>query len=490
MPTKLDVIKKQLSLIENEMLTVEEKKRAFLHQVHADHYHAAKNLIHYLVLRKEDRRLLQELLHENGLSSLASSESHVRRQLQAINERLGKTYPKSDMDVCSYVFGQLKMKEKSRLLFGSKTTAHIPSIMVTFDSDCAWDYELIKSLLENGMNVARINCAHDDEAIWDAMIQNLKKACTETGLECKIYMDLAGPKIRTKLLGRGKNKGKVKVKEGHLIWLAEDDKPYNKKEVVISPTERGIISCLKTGDRVFIDDGIICGIVEKTKKHKASIRIEKIFSKKKLIKEKKGINFPDTKLEITSLTAFDKSCLPFICEHADLIGYSFVKTPEDMERLRDAMKAISSKHPHIIIKIETLLSVENLPSLLLEGMKDAAMGVMIARGDLAVEIGFERMGEIQDEILWICEAAHVPVIWATQVLENLHKSGMATRSEITDAGHAAMAECIMINKGKHTIEVMNSLKDIIQRASSHRIKKRFTFRPLQIAKRYFGQDIP
>jgi pyruvate kinase len=225
--------------------------------------------------------------------------------------------------------------------------------------------------------------------------------------------------------------------------------------------------------------------VEKIKKNKAGIRIIRIYSKKQRIKAEKGINFPDTKLQIPSLTEFDKRCLPFICEHADLLGYSFVKTPADMVQLRSAIEGTGDKRPHIIIKIETLSSVENLPSLLLEGMKDAAFGVMIARGDLAVEIGFERMGEIQDEILWICEAAHIPVIWATQVLENLHKSGMATRSEITDAGHAAMAECIAINKGKHTIEVMNSLKDIIQRASSHRIKKRFTFRPLKIASRYF-----
>ncbi|MBK9334453.1 MAG: pyruvate kinase, partial [Ignavibacteria bacterium] len=87
----------------------------------------------------------------------------------------------------------------------------------------------------------------------------------------------------------------------------------------------------------------------------------------------------------------------------------------------------------IILKIETTEAVNNLPSLLIQGMKDKYFGVMIARGDLAVEIGFERMSEIQEEILWICEAAHIPVIWATQVLDSLNKSGIATRSEVTDA---------------------------------------------------------
>ena len=120
------------------------------------------------------------------------------------------------------------------------------------------------------------------------------------------------------------------------------------------------------------------------------------------------------------------------------------------------------------------------------GMQQKTFGVMIARGDLAVEIGFERMSEIQEEILWICEAAHVPVIWATQVLETLNKFGMATRSEITDATHAAMAECIMINKGEHTIKVIETLNDILQRTGGHHIKKRFTFRSLSIAKRYIN----
>ena len=109
---------------------------------------------------------------------------------------------------------------------------------------------------------------------------------------------------------------------------------------------------------------------------------------------------------------------------------------------------------------------------------------MIARGDLAVEIGYQRLTEIQEEILWISEAAHVPVIWATQVLETLNKTGLATRAEITDASYSGFAECVMINKGEHTIEVIETLKDILFRGGGHHIKKRYTFRPLHIAKDY------
>ena len=122
-------------------------------------------------------------------------------------------------------------------------------------------------------------------------------------------------------------------------------------------------------------------------------------------------------------------------------------------------------------------------------MKDQFFGVMIARGDLAVEIGIERLSEIQDEILWICEAAQAPAIWATQVLESLNKSGFATRSEGTDAARSVMAECVMINKGTHLIEVIESLRDILERSGGHRIKKRYLFRPLHIAQNFVNGSL-
>jgi pyruvate kinase len=482
-------IQQQLSELEKKMLLEIKKREQQFKNAHPQQLAAAKNLVQYLVLRSEDIRALQDTLHACGLSSMASSESHVHSQLQAILERLGKRYSKEQLDSCTYEYNQLHMAEKSKILFGEKRDANIPFIMVTFDASFADNYALIKNLLQNGMNVARINCAHDDEATWSRMIQHLKRACRYTGLSCKIYMDLAGPKIRTKLLGKGKGKGKVKVKEGEIIWLSEDDKGFKEEVIVINPNEPGIINMLKKGERVYIDDGMIKGFIEVVGKNRAAMRIVRISSAKQQIKEGKGINFPDSDIAISSLTEFDKACLPFVCEHADMVGYSFVRYPSDLLGLQAALKKISVKPPHIIIKIETTEAVKNLPQLLLCGMHQKAFGVMIARGDLAVEIGFERMGEIQEEILWICEAAHVPVVWATQVLETLNKSGMATRSEITDATHAAMAECVMINKGDHTIEVIETLRDILQRTGGHHIKKRFTFRPLSIAQSYINNDL-
>ncbi len=396
-------------------------------------------------------------------------------------------YLPTEWDPCTYDFGMREIAQKSKILFGEKKDAVIPHIMVTFDSSFAKNYILIKELLQNGMNVARINCAHDDEEIWLMMIHNLERACEHTGLKCKIYMDLAGPKIRTSLLRKGNKKGKVKIKEGELVWLADEAKGFDDDDIVISPNEKGIIPMLKKGERVYIDDGMIKGVIETVKKGAVALRIIRISSAKSLIKAEKGINFPDSEISIAPLTDFDKECLPFISKHADVVGYSFVRNPSDLANLQDALKNLSTQPPHIVLKIETPESVRNLPDLLIQGMQQEAFGVMIARGDLAVEIGFERMGEIQDEILWICEAAHVPVVWATQVLETLNKTGVATRSEITDAAHAGMAECVMINKGDHTVKVIAALHDILHRIGGHHIKKRFTFRPLSIAERFINE---
>jgi pyruvate kinase len=109
---------------------------------------------------------------------------------------------------------------------------------------------------------------------------------------------------------------------------------------------------------------------------------------------------------------------------------------------------------------------------------------MIARGDLAVECGYERLAEVQEEILWICEAAHLPVVWATQVLENLARTGRPSRAEVTDAAMGVRAECVMLNKGPHVVEAVRALDDILKRMQAHQSKKRTLLRPLHVAEQF------
>ncbi|MEP7321918.1 MAG: pyruvate kinase [Saprospiraceae bacterium] len=479
----LENLRNSLELLENKLQLANNVYQSDLKNIHRNQLASAKNLISYLSLRNDDIRDLQEQLHIFGLSSLASSESHIHRQLQELQMRLGRQYLKKELNPITYDFGKRKLNDRSRKLFGSKNSTSIPHLMVTFDTSFAEDHHLIERLLKSGMNVCRINCAHDDETVWLKMIANIKRAEASTGITSKIYMDLAGPKIRTVLLGKGSKNNKTPVKENQVIHLAEKLKGFKKYETVIGCTLPGIIEQLNCGERVFFDDGLIEAEVIKKENDSIALIVKRISSKKLFIKGGKGINFPDSKIDVPALTDYDISCLAFICSHADLVGYSFVNTVNDIVVLQNLLKRHKNA-PYIILKIETPNAVRNLPQLLLQGMHNDIIGLMIARGDLAIEIGFERMSEIQEEILWICEAAHLPVVWATQVLENLNKTGIATRSEVTDAAHSAMAECVMINKGDHIMEVIDMLKNILNRIGGHHVKKRYTFRPLGIATRF------
>ncbi|HUJ74194.1 MAG TPA: pyruvate kinase, partial [bacterium] len=195
----------------------------------------------------------------------------------------------------------------------------------------------------------------------------------------------------------------------------------------------------------------------------------------------KGINLPDSALHLTALTSKDLADLADIVHMADVVGYSFVRRPEDVHQLQGQLRRLGRGDMPILLKIENRQAFEELPSLLLALMRSPVAGVMIARGDLAIEIGYERLAEVQEEILWICEAAHMPVVWATQVLETLAKQGVPSRAEITDAAMGVRAECVMLNKGPYILEAIRALDNILVRMQEHHNKKREMLRRLKLA---------
>lgn len=490
MDASLDHLRVSMERIYRNMKAAERHAAQNIAHVHPQQKRSAVNLIHYLALRREDLRALQDELHDAGLSSLASAESHALRQVQAVLQRLGKSFPAKQLSDCNFEVGKNLLQQRADALFGSKKLADIPNLMVTFDTRLAEDYGAVKAMLKAGMDIARINCAHDGPEVWGKMIAHIRKAAQATRRPCKIYFDLAGPKIRTKLLGKGRYKGRLKLKEQEIFYLADSGAPFDKKDKVVGCTLPDVVKDLRSGDRVLFDDGLIEAVVETPGAQIATLRIVRISAARPCLKPEKGINFPDSELSVRCLTDFDKSVLPFVQQHADLLGFSFVRSAADVAELQALLRQKPGKKLPIIVKIETIEAVQNLPALLFQGMAEPAFGVMIARGDLAVEIGFERLSEIQEEILWVCEAAHVPVIWATQVLETLNKKGIATRSEVTDAARAAQAECVMLNKGKYLLTVLSTLRDILQRSGGHHVKKRYVFRPLKIAERFLGRPMP
>jgi len=240
-----------------------------------------------------------------------------------------------------------------------------------------------------------------------------------------------------------------------------------------------VLQDLKAGQRVWFDDGKIGGIIRAVDDSEATIEITQAAIAGSKLRANKGINLPDSDLSIHSLTPKDLEDLQVIADHADIVGMSFVRTPAGVEALDARLAQLGRPDIGILLKIETRKAFDNLPFLVLAAMRRAAAGVMIARGDLAVECGFERMAEIQEEILWLCEAAHMPVVWATQVLENLAKKGLPSRAEITDAAMGERAECVMLNKGSHLLDALEALDNILQRMQGHQTKKSAMLRQLQ-----------
>jgi pyruvate kinase len=211
------------------------------------------------------------------------------------------------------------------------------------------------------------------------------------------------------------------------------------------------------------------------------LRVTQARPKGEKLRSGKGLNFPDTLLHLSPLTDQDRRDLDFVAAHADIVGYSFVQEAADIDLLQGELSARlgARRPPAIVAKIETRRAVQNLPELIVHAAGRQPFGVMIARGDLAVEIGYQRLAEIQEEILWVCEAAHVPVIWATQVLETFVRKGVSSRAEMTDAAMAERAECVMLNKGPYVAEAVTILDDDLTRMQDHQLKKTPQLRALR-----------
>ena len=240
----------------------------------------------------------------------------------------------------------------------------------------------------------------------------------------------------------------------------------------------GVFLSVKSGERILIDDGKIEGVIRSVGKTRMVVEITQAGEGGEKLLANKGINLPDSKLELNGLTAQDIKHLEFVLQHADMVGLSFVRNPDDIKLLQKHLQRLDAEKLGIVLKIETRAAFENLPELLFTLLHSPVVGVMIARGDLAVECGYERLAELQEEILWLAEAAHIPVIWATQVLEGLSKSGKPSRAEITDAAMGVRAECVMLNKGAHIIGAIQTLDDILHRMQSHQNKKNSLLRRL------------
>jgi len=598
----------QLWALRRSMLAREEAMQGALDKVLPEHRHSARNLIHYLSLRSVDLRMLQDQLAWLGLSSLGRAESHVLASLDKVLGLLHRLthqawQDKSAEEPLGRISSGALLIQNTQRLMGDAPKERAVRIMVTLPSEAATDVSVIRDLVAAGMDIARINCAHDGPDEWRAMAANVRKLAKKARREVKVLMDLGGPKIRTGAIapgpavlklkpgkddfghayrparlglqamgaqavlkgvdasigvwqewlsrlkvgasieltdargakrhflvtqcgsdgvvveclhtcyltpetvlhlvhpnGRKKHSslvchinpqaGALHLKVGDVIHLVreglehltESEEPHVDQLLAsarVPCTLPQVLAQVKVGERIWFDDGRIGGVIREISSQSVEVEITQAREGGERLVADKGINLPDSQLDLPALTEKDVIDLETVAQDADMVGLSFVQRPEDVALLQGHLNRLKRPDMGLILKIETLQGFENLPELMLAAMASPSNGIMIARGDLAVECGFERMAEVQEEILCCAEAAHMPVIWATQVLESMAKTGLPSRAEISDAGLGVRAECVMLNKGPYIVDAIRVLDDILQRMAGHQHKKRPLLRALR-----------
>lgn len=455
-----------------------------------DFRESARNLFAYLALRRRDIRSLQADLSSWGLSSLGRLESRTLFTLESVIRRLGNTIGK-DMDIeepesKQSTAGRNRLAQNTQLFFGDAPKERNTRIMVTMPTEASEDKALLRELIESGMNVARINAAHDNEDTWSAMIDNIHEVAEELDKKVKILIDIAGPKIRTDWVFTKFKKPKVKA--GDLVRMTKDyvNLPAldDDIKVTIGCSIPQIFEQLSIDDPILIDDGSIELEVKKIGESEALLLVKRVRGGSVRIKAEKGLNFPKTEFDIDVLTDEDRKAIHFAVEHADMIGCSFIRTTDDIEEIQAEIE--KSDRPlsdvPLTLKIETVQAMNNLPEVILKAGSRNPVSVMIARGDLAVESGYVRLAELQQEILWICEASDTPVIWGTEVMASMLDEGIPSRAEVTDAAEGSRSECVMLNKGSYMSDTVQMLNDILIKMEEHQYKKTPTLRSLNVAK--------
>ncbi len=610
-PDRLRQVLAEVEYLERETAAAVDARHAAIEAVPPERRISATNLVHYLAVRTQDLRPLQRQLRDLSLSSLGRLEGHVHDTLQGV--RLALLALLGELPAHDPAAAEppgLDGERAAGLLAGHATELLGPSpagrqtrVMVTLPADASTDPELLRTLLRAGMDVARVNLAHDDPAHWDAMVGHLRSAQKEVDRPCRLLVDLPGPKLRTGplepgpevlrvrperdtygvairpavvafrdpqaapgdlptgtpvapladallfaaevgddlivtdtrgrkrcfaitrvgggvclaaidrttylgtdcpvVLRRGITKlattrlgrlpalpSHIELQAGDILVVTRDQRPGRpvhegpdgRRECARVPcTLPEVFDDVRPDHRILFDDGKIAGIVLEHAGDELRVRITAVPPGGARLWAAKGINLPDTEISAPALGDADRERLQWAAQHADLVGMSFVQRPEDVLRLEAELDRLGRPDMGILLKIETALAFQRLPELLFAGLRSPPLGVMVARGDLAAEVGYARLAEVQEEILWLCEAAHVPVVWATQVLDSMARTGVPSRAEVTDAAMGVRTECVMLNKGPHIAATVQFLAGVLERMQEHHAKKSSQMRRLRIA---------
>ncbi|WP_158589638.1 MULTISPECIES: pyruvate kinase [Clostridia] len=573
---KRSLYSKEIINLYNKIITIQDSFPKIYPTLHQQF--SAENLLAFMELKNNIKQAMMHYLKEKGLH-LAYIDYIIKGLFNTCqnlnNGRLTLSTPSTEL------YTQAIRRKHSTFHTNQNLS---PEIMVTLDISLISAPTVIREFLLNGMTIARINCAYGDQNDWLNLIKTVRQverdlACSGINLpKCKIYMDLAGPKIRVGPIQKITYPFKIKIKKdrfgrplhvkkgllqhskipddertesydfilpihvdkgelpcrigeplqfldaqqkkrsfkivgikkyGYVVIIEETSyvlegskithSPSKKKcfvgeleksvadiyvkkgdqlKINLLPGSQGIpastnqqaeiaishptvFSNVTYGDNIYIDDGKIHGIV--TEIYETYIIMDVLAPKEsRKINENKGVNLPDATIRLPSLTPKDLQDLEFVQSHADMVGLSFVHYPEDLKKLRLLIPEEKKASLTIVAKIETKAAVNHFSNILLEGLHFPKFAVMLARGDLAIEVGFEKLSLIQQEMLSMCQAAHVPIILATQVLDSLAKKGFHSRAELADIILGSSFDCIMLNKGSYVAEAVDFLNETLR----------------------------
>ena len=319
--------------------------------------------------------------------------------------------------------------------------------------------EVLEQMIRAGMNVVRLNFSHGDFSGHKEKIENIRAASRATGRRVAIMADLPGPKIRIGQL----DPEPIELNPGDYFTLTPEEIVGNAERVSMSFSN--LPQAVKPGDRLFLNDGFIQINVVNVKGNDVQCRVDVGGE----LRSRKGLNLPGIDLGISAFTDHDYNCLKFALEQGvDAVSQSFVESGEDIRHVREAARK-SGHDPFIIAKIERSRALDNLDSIL-----KAADGVMVARGDLGVEIPIEEIAVVQKRIMYEANLRGKPVITATQMLESMTDNRLPTRAEATDVANAILdgTDCVMLSgesaMGNYPVESAAMLAKIAAVIERHR----------------------
>lgn len=316
--------------------------------------------------------------------------------------------------------------------------------------------EVLTELIKAGMNAARLNFSHGDHEEHGGRIELIKKLRTKLNKPIAIVLDTKGPEIRTKDFD-----GKVELKEGNkfTIYCGEDIIGDETKCAITYDT---LHEDVKSGDSILIDDGLVGLVVEEVEGNKIHCKV----ANSGVVSSKKGVNVPGVKINLPALTEKDKSDLAFGCEQeVDMVAASFVRKATDVLAIRKVLEQYGGNDIQIFSKIENQEGVDNIDEII-----KFSDGIMVARGDMGVEIPIEMVPVVQKMIIEKCNKAGKPVITATQMLDSMMRNPRPTRAEASDVANAIFdgTDAVMLSgesaNGKYPIEAANTMARIARAA--------------------------